>query len=102
MTVTLRTSGGSQAVLDTEPGDPLAALTGTLLTPDSPGYDEARTIWNGMIDRRPGLIVQCDTAADVASAVRFARAHDLLRPDGTLDTTRLLACVEASTSVGGS
>src|SRR5574338_121337 len=78
MTVTLRTSGGSQAVLDTEPGDPLAALTGTLLTPDSPGYDEARTIWNGMIDRRPGLIVQCDTAADVASAVRFARAHDLL------------------------
>ncbi|HEX6615273.1 MAG TPA: FAD-binding oxidoreductase [Gemmatimonadales bacterium] len=78
MTVTLRTSGGSQAVLDTEPGDPLAALTGTLLTPDSPGYDEARTIWNAMIDRRPGLIVRCDTAADVAAAVRFARAHDLL------------------------
>ena len=51
---------------------------GSLLTPDSPGYDEARTIWNAMIDRRPGLIVQCADANDVARAVRFARAHDLL------------------------
>ena len=78
MTITLRTSGGSQAVLDAEPGQPLGALTGTLLTPESPGYDEARTIWNAMIDRRPGLIVRCDNADDVAAAVRFARAHDLL------------------------
>ena len=78
MTITLRTSGGSQAVLDAEPGEPLAALSGTLLTPDSPGYDEARTIWNAMIDRRPGLIVRCSDTADVAAAVRFARAHDLL------------------------
>src|SRR5690606_13486529 len=39
---------------------------------------EARTIWNGMIDRRPGLIVRCAGAADVVSAVWFARDNDLL------------------------
>jgi FAD/FMN-containing dehydrogenase len=78
MTLQLRTSGGSLAVLDAHPGEDLASLSGTLLTPDSPGYDEARTIWNGMIDRRPGLIVRCGDGADVAAAVRFARAHDLL------------------------
>jgi FAD/FMN-containing dehydrogenase len=78
MMVTLRTSGGSPAVLDPDAGEHLANLSGTLLTPDSPGYDEARTIWNAMIDRRPGLIVQCADAKDVARAVRFARAHDLL------------------------
>lgn len=78
MVVTLRTSGGSPAVIDADYGEHLANLTGSLLTPDSPGYDEARTIWNAMIDRRPGLIVRCATAEDVARAIRFARAHDLL------------------------
>ncbi|MGN6390626.1 MAG: FAD-binding oxidoreductase [Gemmatimonadales bacterium] len=78
MVVTLRTSGGSPAVIDAEYGEHLANLTGSLLTPDSPGYDEARTIWNAMIDRRPWLIVRCATAEDVARAVRFGRAHDLL------------------------
>jgi FAD/FMN-containing dehydrogenase len=65
-------------VVDAEFGEHLSTLSGTLLTPDSPGYDEARTIWNAMIDRRPGLIVQCADTRDVASAVRFARQHDLL------------------------
>ena len=78
MMVTLRTSGGSPAVVDADAGEQLAGLRGSLLTPDSPGYDEARTIWNAMIDRRPGLIVRCADANDVARAVRFARAHDLL------------------------
>ena len=55
-----------------------AAIRGRLLTPVSPGYDEARTIWNAMIDRRPALIVQCQTAADVQKAVRFAARHRLL------------------------
>ena len=59
MMVTLRTSGGSPAVVDADAGEQLASLSGSLLTPDSPGYDEARTIWNAMIDRRPGLIVRC-------------------------------------------
>ncbi|HET8834746.1 MAG TPA: FAD-dependent oxidoreductase, partial [Gemmatimonadales bacterium] len=78
MMVTLRTSGGSPAVLDADVGEHLSNLKGSLLTPDSPGYDEARTIWNAMIDRRPGLIVRCADASDVARAVRFARSHDLL------------------------
>jgi FAD/FMN-containing dehydrogenase len=53
------------------------AFLGTLILPDDEGYDEARAVWNGMIDRRPALIARCSGAADVASAVRFAREHDL-------------------------
>jgi FAD/FMN-containing dehydrogenase len=78
MMVTLRTSGGSPAVLDADVGEHLSNLKGSLLTPDSPGYDEARAVWNAMIDRRPGLIVRCADTTDVVRAVRFARAHDLL------------------------
>ena len=55
-----------------------AALAGELLTPDSPGYDDARTVWNGMIDRRPGLIAMVTSTADVQRAMEFARQHDLL------------------------
>ena len=55
-----------------------ASLKGTLLEPGQPGYNEARTIWNAMIDRNPALIVRCGNAADVAAAVRFARENDLL------------------------
>lgn len=55
-----------------------AALDGQLVGPADSGYDEARAIWNGMIDRRPSLIVECATADDVERAVRFARKHDLL------------------------
>ena len=53
-------------------------LRGELLTPGSPGYDQARTIWNAMIDKRPAIIVRCVGAADVIQAVNFARKHDLL------------------------
>jgi FAD/FMN-containing dehydrogenase len=48
-------------------------LRGALLTPDSPGYDRARRIWNGMYDRRPAFIAQCADAQDVAAALRHAR-----------------------------
>ena len=53
-------------------------LRGSVLLPTSAGYDDARRIWNAMIDRRPAIIARCAGAADVASAVNFARAHDLL------------------------
>lgn len=50
---------------------------GALLRPDEEGYDEARRVWNGAIDRKPGLVARCAGADDVVTAVRFARRHDL-------------------------
>jgi FAD/FMN-containing dehydrogenase len=50
---------------------------GALLRPDEEGYDEARRIWNGAIDRRPALIARCAGADDVAHAVHFAREREL-------------------------
>jgi len=49
-----------------------------MLRPGDPEYDTARGIWNGMIDRRPSLIVRCRGVADVIAAVNFARDHRLL------------------------
>src|SRR5215467_1387099 len=51
---------------------------GALLQPGEEGYDEARRIWNGAIDRFPGLIARCTGVDDVVEAVRFARESDLL------------------------
>jgi FAD/FMN-containing dehydrogenase len=50
---------------------------GQLLQPGDPGYDEARTIYNGMIDRRPGLIARPTGASDVIAAIAYARSVDL-------------------------
>ncbi len=55
-----------------------ASLRGQSFCPGEPGYDSARTVPNGMIDRRPGIIVRCAGAADAIACVRFAREHDLL------------------------
>jgi len=51
---------------------------GALLRPAEEGYDGARRVWNGAIDRRPALIARCAGADDVARAVRFSRAQDML------------------------
>jgi len=53
-------------------------LRGTIFLPSAEGYDQTRRIWNGMIDRRPAIIVRCAGAADVVSAVNFGRDHDML------------------------
>jgi FAD/FMN-containing dehydrogenase len=53
-------------------------LRGSICLPDEPGYDEARTIWNAMIDRRPGAVVRCRGASDVMWAVRLAHDNGLL------------------------
>jgi FAD/FMN-containing dehydrogenase len=53
-------------------------LRGRLAVPGSEDYEQARTIWNAMIDRRPSLAVRCAGAADVIRTVRFARENDLL------------------------
>src|SRR6476660_3112442 len=52
-------------------------FNGRLLRPGDDGYDEARSVFNGMIDRRPALIARCTSTADVAAAVRFGRAEAL-------------------------
>jgi FAD binding domain/Berberine and berberine like len=63
---------------DTAIGELRASLRGPLLQPTDAGYDTARRVDNAMIDRRPALIARCTGVADVLSAVRFARRHDLL------------------------
>lgn len=55
-----------------------ARLRGDLLRSGDPGYDDARSVWNAMIDRRPAMIARCAGAADVIASVRFARDHGLL------------------------
>ncbi|MGH3146526.1 MAG: FAD-binding oxidoreductase [Rubrobacter sp.] len=53
-------------------------MRGELIQPGEDGYDEARKIYNGMIDKRPALIAYCADVADVISAVNFARENDVL------------------------
>ena len=77
---------GVQAVSETERpvaldaaavGELAARMRGALLQPGQPGYDEARRIWNAMIDKRPALIARCTGTADVMAAVAFARARKI-------------------------
>jgi FAD/FMN-containing dehydrogenase len=54
-----------------------ATAEGRLLEPGAPGYDDARTVWNAMVDRRPRAIVRCTNADEVADAIRYGRERDL-------------------------
>ena len=67
MTISLSTSFDSLA----------DRLAGDVITPEHPEYETARSVWNGMIDRRPAVIARCAQADDVAVAVRFARESGL-------------------------
>src|SRR5215472_10754119 len=58
-------------------GELAAAVRGELITPGDPGYDQARAVYNGMIDKRPAAIVRCRDAADVVACVRFGRKHGI-------------------------
>ena len=55
-----------------------AVLRGELIQPNDESYDDARKVYNGMIDRRPRLIARCANVADVITAVNFARENNLL------------------------
>jgi len=55
----------------------LAGFEGRLIGPEDPDYEQARKVYNAMIDKRPGLIAQCTSPHDVAKAIAFAREHDL-------------------------
>ena len=55
-----------------------ARITGTLLTPGDTNYDQARAVWNGMIDKRPAAIACCTSTEDVVASVTFARENSYL------------------------
>jgi hypothetical protein len=65
------TAGRTTAAYD----DLSAVLRGDLILPADPGYEEARAVYNGMIDKHPAAIVRCRDAADVIACVRFGRAQ---------------------------
>lgn len=72
-------SGGTATALSASDLQQLkASLRGALLLPGEPGYDTARRVRNLSIDRHPALVVQPTGAADVSTAIDFARSHDLL------------------------
>jgi hypothetical protein len=75
----IKTLNGQLVNISTKAFDALQAnLRGALLRPDHDSYESARQVWNGMIDRRPALIVRCTGTADVIAAINFAREHNLL------------------------
>jgi len=77
-TVTARTTEGGVIKLERKAIDDFGGrLRGTLLLSGDPGYDDARSIWNAMIDRRPALIARCLGVADVVACVNFAREQGL-------------------------
>lgn len=53
------------------------AMTGPVVTPDDPDYEEARRVWNADVDKRPAVIARCRSAADVVTAVAYAQAEGL-------------------------
>ena len=79
--LTLTVSKFIGGTLDLGPGsveELRGRIQGQVLLPGDAGYDEARTVWNAAIDKRPSLILRCSDADDVVEAVKFARAQDIL------------------------
>jgi FAD/FMN-containing dehydrogenase len=75
----IRTMDGKTAALSTDALESFrGGLRGRLCFPGDPGYDEARTLWNAMIDKRPAAVVRAAGASDVIQTVRLAANHGLL------------------------
>ena len=72
------TTGGETVLKDAAVAALQSGLRGELLRASDAGYDEARTVWNGMINKRPALIARCAGVADVIATVNFARSNALL------------------------
>lgn len=78
-TLAIRKSDGGNATLSPEQLESFrAGIRGQTCLPGEPGYEEARTLWNAMIDRRPALIVRAAGAADVVATVNLAREHGVV------------------------
>ena len=74
MSLTARTADGSEITIEQKAVDDLKSrVRGELLLTGMAGYEEARTVWNAMIDRRPALVLRCLGVADVIAGVNFAR-----------------------------
>ena len=79
MELEINTNGGAAVALGDSVVEAFGArLNGKLIRSGEAGYEEARRVWNGMIDRYPALIVRAASVADVINAVDFARENDLL------------------------
>jgi hypothetical protein len=74
----LETERSATALDDAALADLARHFRGELIRPGNPRYAAARAVWNGAIDRHPGLVARCTSATDVRAAVRFARERDLL------------------------
>jgi FAD/FMN-containing dehydrogenase len=75
----VKTLNGLETDLNQEIFDSLKMrIMGHVLIPGETGYEESRTVWNAMIDRKPSLVVRCLGVADVITSVKFAREHNLL------------------------
>jgi FAD/FMN-containing dehydrogenase len=68
---------GSSIVTDEVIADLTTRVRGQVIAPGDADYERARRVWNGMIDKRPGVIVRCTGTADVVAAVNVAREHAL-------------------------
>ena len=77
--INVRTTTGDEVMIDEAfLGQLRTNLAGQVYGRDDRGYEEAREVFNGMIDRHPSLIVRCNGVADVLQVVRFARSSNLL------------------------
>ena len=74
----LTLSGEYTVISEAEVEDFRGSLYGQSLLPGDEGYDDARQVWNAMVDKRPALIARCSGAADVINSVNFARENNLL------------------------
>ena len=77
--ITARTIKNGTIALERKTIDDLRGrLRGTILLPGDPGYNAARSLWNGMVNRRPALIARCTNVTDVIAAVTFGREQNLV------------------------
>ncbi len=73
----ITTTGADTILKGTVVEELRGSLRGELVCPSDTGYNEARSLWNAMFDKRPALIVRCAEVSDIISAVNFARTHSI-------------------------